>query len=42
MESIQKIESGKQTPSVFVFFDIIKALNIPVKTVYYDMEKDEQ
>ena len=41
IESVQKIESGKQTPSVFMFFDIINALNIPVETVYHDMDKSE-
>ena len=40
LESIQKIETGKQTPSVFIFFDIIKALNIPVEAVYFDMDKE--
>ncbi len=36
MESIQKIEAGKQTPSVFIFFDIQKALNVAVETLYND------
>lgn len=34
MESVQKIENGRQTPSVFVFFDILKVLNVPVETLY--------
>ena len=40
LESIQKIETGKQTPSVFIFFNIIKALNIPIESVYFDMDKE--
>ena len=34
MESIQKIETGKQTPSVFLFFDIQKALDVSIDTLY--------
>ena len=37
MESVQKIETGKQTPSVFVFFDIQKALGVPVETLYQEV-----
>ena len=37
IESVQKIESGKQTPSVFIFFDILKVLNVSVDTLYKDI-----
>ena len=37
MESVQKIETGKQTPSVFVFFDIQKDLGVPVETLYQEV-----
>ena len=37
IESIQKIEAGKQTPSVFIFFDIQKALNVSVETLYNEV-----
>ena len=37
MESVQKIETGRQTPSVFVFFDIQKALDVPVDTLYKNL-----
>ena len=33
-DSIQKIESGKQTPSCLVLYDIAKALEIPLETFY--------
>jgi len=42
VESIQKIEAGKQTPSVFIFFDIQKALKVSVKTLYKDFEDFQQ
>ena len=38
MESIQKIENGRQTPSVFVFFSILKALDVPIEAIYKDIE----
>lgn len=33
METIQKIESGKQTPSILIIIDIAKALNISVDSL---------
>ena len=38
MESVQKIETGRQTPSVFIFFDIQKALNVSVETLYKNIQ----
>ena len=34
VETVQKIESGRQTPSVFIFFDILKILNVSIETIY--------
>ena len=39
MVSVQRIESGKQTPSALVLYDISKALNIPIETFYKDIEQ---
>ena len=36
-ESIQKIESGNQTPSCLVLYDIAKALEVSLDTLYKDI-----
>ena len=37
MNSIQKIEGGKQTPSALVLYDIAKALDISIENFYKDI-----
>lgn len=37
IESIQKIENGKQTPSSLILFDISKALNLGVQEFFKDL-----
>ena len=36
-DSIQKIESGKQTPSCLVLYDIANVLNVPLEILYKDI-----
>ena len=38
LNSIQKIENGKQTPSALVLFDIAKALKIDLTLLYKDIK----
>lgn len=38
MDSVQKIENGKQTPSALVLYDIAKALEVPLIDLYKDVE----
>ena len=38
LNSIQKIENGKQTPSALVVFDIAKALKIDLVSLYKDIQ----
>ena len=38
VETVKKVENGRQTPSVFVFFDIAKALEISPEILYKDIE----
>ena len=37
VESVQKIEYGKQTPSILVLLDIAKALNVSVLDLLKDL-----
>lgn len=36
VDSVQKIENGRQTPSALVLFDIAKALDLPIETFFKD------
>lgn len=37
VDTIQKIEYGKQTPSALVLYDISNALNVPIEIFYKDI-----
>ena len=36
VDSIKKIETGKQTPSALILYDIAKALNVNIDVLYKD------
>ena len=37
-DTIQKIENGKQTPSALVLYDIAKALDVTIDSLFKDIE----
>ncbi len=38
MDSVIKIEGGKQTPSALVLYDIAKALDVTIDSLFKDIE----